>query len=268
MNRLSCKSTLDFARITKTFNTISKLSASVKPLRSRLPSKGGRVSGHIIALCRGNLHRRVYRYLDLKRLLLPDQKGILLRTVYSANHSGILGLICYPIGLFTYILNPTKIFLGDYVVNMTSASIFYGDSSSIAHFSSGSLLYNIAGRFTRSAGCSTILVRKDFDQALLKLKSGELRYFNTSVVASSGTVSNENHFLCDYKKAGRIRHLGFRPRTRPSSMNPVDHPMGGRTRGGCQPMNRKGVITLNRPTVSKHHPSILYTKRQLKLLRR
>lgn len=68
-----------------------------------------------------------------------------------------------------------------------------------------------------------------------------------------------------YRKAGFRRHLGFRPRTRPSSMNPVDHPMGGRTRGGCFPKNKKGVITLNRPTVRKHAFGILYTKRQLKL---
>ena len=48
-------------------------------------------------------------------------------------------------------------------------------------------------------------------------------------------------------------------------MNPVDHPMGGRTRGGCFPKNKKGVVTLNRPTVRKHAFGILYTKRQLKL---
>lgn len=50
-------------------------------------------------------------------------------------------------------------------------------------------------------------------------------------------------------------------------MNPVDHPMGGRTRGGKQPTNSKGIITLHRKTVKKHRPNILYTKRQLKLLR-
>jgi large subunit ribosomal protein L2 len=267
MNRLSYKSTLDFIRIYKTLTHISKRSSSIKPLSYRLPNKGGRVSGRIITPRRGNLHRRIYRYLDFKRLLLPNQKGLLLRTVYSANHTAALGLICYPVGLLTYILNPTKIYEGDFIVNGGLSPIFYGDATSIANFPSGSLIYNIAGRFTRSAGCSTILVRQDYDQALLKLKSGELRYFNTSVVASSGTVCNENHFITDYKKAGRMRHLGFRPRTRPSSMNPVDHPMGGRTRGGCAPMNRKGVITLNRPTVFRHQHSILYTKRQLKLRR-
>lgn len=39
-----------------------------------------------------------------------------------------------------------------------------------------------------------------------------------------------------------MRYFGRRPRVRPSAMNPVDHPMGGRTRGGAQPTNRKGIL--------------------------
>ena len=101
---------------------------------------------------------------------------------------------------------------------------------------------------------------------LLKLKSGELRYFHFESRAVSGTVDKGRFFSRDFKKAGFTRHQGFRPRTRPSSMNPVDHPMGGRTRGGSFPKNAKGVITLNRPTVQRHTSYILYTKRQLKIL--
>jgi large subunit ribosomal protein L2 len=266
MNRVSYKSTLRFSHILAKLSSISKRNSLVRSLNYRLPSKGGRMSGCITTPRRGNLNRRIYRYVDFKRLLLPGQRGLLLHVIYNANCSGSIGLICYPIGLLTYILIPMKTIQGDIFINEAVSPVSYGDSASIANISSGSLLYNISGKFIRSAGCSAILVRKDSDQALLKLKSGELRYFHTSVIASSGTVGNASHFVRNYKKAGIIRHLGFRPRTRPSSMNPVDHPMGGRTRGGCQSRNSKGVITLNRPTVFKHHHSILYTRRQLKLL--
>ena len=49
-------------------------------------------------------------------------------------------------------------------------------------------------------------------------------------------------------------------------MNPVDHPMGGRTKGG-QAKNKAGHQTKGRKTVKTKNPMILYTKRQLKLLR-
>jgi len=82
-----------------------------------------------------------------------------------------------------------------------------------------------------------------------------------------GTVGGEDHFLKHHLKAGVVRRLGKRPRTRPSAMNPVDHPMGGRTKGGCQPTNAKGMIMTHRSTKHFRHPTILYTKREMKFKR-
>jgi len=267
MNYVSYASNYYFRDILQNIKKVEKVQSRIKPLTGRLKSKGGRVDGQIIAPRRGNYNRRIYRYIDFKRLILPEYKGFVLRSIYDPNRSANISLICYPIGILMYILQPSKTNIGDVIINKTPIPTNFGDSASLMQISSSRLIHNIQGKFTRSAGCSTILVRKDYDQALLKLKSGELRFFHTSAVASLGIVGNENHFLRDYKHAGVIRRLGKRPRTRPSSMNPVDHPMGGRTRGGAQPTNRKGVITLHRKTVKSHHSSILYTKRQLKLLR-
>jgi large subunit ribosomal protein L2 len=249
------------------FKDIFSLSKNkrLKILNTRIKSKGGR-NGYIISPRRKDYNRRIYRYIDLNRLLVPELKAIYLRSIYDPLRTGSLGLICYPIGIISYILSPMKLNIGDLITNIASGKIYYGDAAPLSNYPSGVLIYNINGKFIRSAGSSAILIRKDAEQALLKLKSGELRYFSQNLIASSGVVSNENHFLRHYKKAGIIRLLGRRPRTRPSSMNPVDHPMGGRTRGGCFPKNIKGIITLNRPTVKKHNISILYTKRQLKLL--
>jgi len=83
-------------------------------------------------------------------------------------------------------------------------------------------------------------------------------------MATLGTVGNVDRFLRVIRKAGTTRRLGHRPRTRPTAMNPVDHPMGGRTRGGWQPTNIKGIITTHRPTKKYYHPAILLTKRQQK----
>jgi large subunit ribosomal protein L2 len=61
--------------------------------------------------------------------------------------------------------------------------------------------------------------------------------------ATVGTVSNPDHNLESYGKAGRTRHLGRRPHNRGVVMNPHDHPMGGgegRQSGG-HPRSRKGL---------------------------
>ena len=41
-------------------------------------------------------------------------------------------------------------------------------------------------------------------------------------------------------KAGRARWMGMRPRVRGVVMNPVDHPLGGRTRGNRHPVSPWG----------------------------
>ena len=47
-----------------------------------------------------------------------------------------------------------------------------------------------------------------------------------------GAVSNPDHMNTTIAKAGRQRWKGRRPHNRGISMNPVDHPHGGRTNGG------------------------------------
>jgi large subunit ribosomal protein L2 len=58
-------------------------------------------------------------------------------------------------------------------------------------------------------------------------------------------------------KAGRMRWLGVRPQTRGMAMNPVDHPNGGRTKGGkhwATPWGKptKGFKTRKNKTTTKY----------------
>lgn len=252
---------------------LEKLIKTIKPLLYGLKNKGGRSFGYITAPRRKSLCKRTYRFLDFKRVICPKEAALVLSSIYDPSRSSAIALICFPYGIITKILLPSKVKQGDFVQNCSFKPRNLGDSSALRQFASGVLLHNISlnpkgiGQLTRSAGCSTYLVIREHNTSLLKLKSGEMRYFNSSVTATLGVVGNENHFLRDLKKAGNTRLLGKRSRTRPSSMNPVDHPMGGRTRGGFQPTNAKGIITLNRPTKKIRHAGILYTKRQMKFRR-
>jgi large subunit ribosomal protein L2 len=255
-----------------TFYYLSKVIARIKnlsriaPLCYALKNKGGRLRGQIICPRRGDFDKRIYRFIDFRRVLFPGMLGVMLCPAYDANRGAPICLVSIWGHGLAYILKPILLNPGEIIVNVAKTPMNYGDSAPLANFTSGSLLHNLIGKFIRAAGCSFILIRKDYDQAMIKFKSGEIRTMHTSAIASSGVIGNENHFIKDYKTAGAIRHEGLRPRVRPSAMNPVDHPMGGRTRGGAQPVNAKGVITLNRPTVHEHHHYIFYTRRQLKFV--
>ena len=98
---------------------------------------------------------------------------------------------------------------------------------------------------------------RDGKYATIKLASGEVRMILQSCLATIGTVSNSEHNLQNFGKAGRSRWLGRRPRTRAVAMNPVDHPMGGgegRASGG-HPRSRKGIPAKGFKTRSKKNSS-------------
>ena len=63
--------------------------------------------------------------------------------------------------------------------------------------------------------------------AQVRLRSGEVRKIHIDCRATIGEVSNEEHSLRQYGKAGAIRWKGIRPTVRGVAMNPVDHPHGG-----------------------------------------
>lgn len=232
-----------------------------------LKNKGGRENGRIIVPRRSNFYKRKTRLIDYKRVILPGINGHILKFHKKVNRTVDHASIFYLEGVLLHILRAAKMKLGDKVVNNTKSPQNIGDSASLLNIPSGTVIHNLGARFTRAAGTSTMLVRKDFDQALIKLKSGELRFDNLLITATLGQLGNENWFLKIIKLAGNSRRLGRRPRNRPSARNPVDHPLGGRTKGGSQPKNIKGVITLNRATVKKRKNHIFFSKRQLKLLR-
>jgi large subunit ribosomal protein L2 len=73
--------------------------------------------------------------------------------------------------------------------------------------------------------------------AHLKMSSSEIRMVSADCYATVGQVSNFEHSAYRIGKAGRKRHMGFRPKVRGSAMNPVDHPHGGGE--GRQPIGLK-----------------------------
>lgn len=207
-----------------------------KPEKSLLVSlnrKGGRNSqGKISVRHRGGGAKRKYRIIDFKRN--KDNIPAKVSSIeYDPNRSAYIALVVYADGEKRYIIAPVGLKVGDVVVSGPEADIKPGNALPLINIPVGTVIHNIeltAGKgaqMVRSAGASAQLMAKEGKYALLRLPSGELRKVRIECRATIGTVSNLTHEIVNIGKAGRKRHLGFRPHVRGSVMNPNDHPHGG-----------------------------------------
>ncbi|MCL2300874.1 MAG: 50S ribosomal protein L2 [Firmicutes bacterium] len=224
--------------------------SKARPERSLLePQKkhAGRNSyGRITVRHRGGGNRQKYRVIDFKRRKF-DVPAEVKTIEYDPNRSAFIALIEYTDGVKNYILAPAGLKAGDAVVAGPGADIKAGNALPLSAIPTGTVIHNVelypgrGGQMVRSAGTSAQLMAKEGKLALLRLPSGELRNVPIGCMATVGVVSNTDHENVKIGKAGRTRHLGFRPTVRGSVMNPCDHPHGGGE--GKSPIGRPGPVT-------------------------
>jgi large subunit ribosomal protein L2 len=207
-----------------------------KPLKSLLVStkrSGGRNNqGKITVRHRGGGAKQAYRLIDFKRT--KDGIPAKVSTIeYDPNRSAYIALVVYADGEKRYIIAPVGLKVGDVIVSGADSDIKVGNTLPIINIPTGSTIHNIelqvgkGAQLVRSAGSSAQLMAKEGEYAQVRLPSGEVRYIRLNCRATIGTVSNVTHDIVNIGKAGRKRHLGFRPTVRGSVMNPNDHPHGG-----------------------------------------
>lgn len=213
---------------------------------------GGRNNqGRITCRHIGGGHRQKYRLVDFKR----NKDGIsakVERLEYDPNRSAHLALLLYKDGERRYIIAPNGLKAGDEVVSGPESAIKAGNCLPLNNIPVGSTIHCIemqpgaGAKIARSAGASVQLIAREGIYATIRMRSGEMRKVLAECRAVVGEVSNSEHNLRNYGKAGAIRHLGVRPTVRGTAMNPVDHPHGGgegRTKGGRHPVSPWGVPT-------------------------
>ncbi len=112
-----------------------------------------------------------------------------------------------------------------------------------------SLSFNIKKKqYSKAAGTYCHLIDCRSNICFVRLPSGKLIKISGNSIGTIGSVSNSKHkFIC-LGKAGRNRLCGFQPRVRGIAKNPVDHPHGGRTNGGCSPKTPWGKPTRGKKT--------------------
>jgi large subunit ribosomal protein L2 len=92
------------------------------------------------------------------------------------------------------------------------------------------------------------------------MPSGEHRLVSTKYKAFYGQIANENHMNIIWRKAGKSRWLNKRPTVRGVAKNPIDHPHGGNTSGGCHPVTPWARLTKGKPTRKKNRINKLIIK--------
>lgn len=212
--------------------------APVKKLVEGLSKTGGRNSdGRTTSRFIGGGHKKSYRRVDFKRRKF-DAPAKVERLEYDPNRTAFIALLKYEDGTLSYILAPQRLAVGDTVVSGKKVDVKPGNAMPLASMPVGTIVHNVemkpgkGGQLARSAGSFVQLVGRDSGFAILKLNSGETRKVPADCMASVGAVSNPDHMNTVVGKAGRTRWMGKRPHNRSIAMNPVDHPNGGRTKGG------------------------------------
>lgn len=223
-----------------------------RSLTQKIKKTGGRTAdGCITAWHRGGGSKAKYRILDFRR----DKRSIPAKVKaieYDPNRSARIALLAYADGEKRYILAPVGISVGQEIVAAPGAEIMPGNALPLANIPLGTAIHNIevtpgaGGKMVRSAGASAMLMARDGNYGHVRLPSGEVRMFHINCWATVGQVGNIEHENIEIGKAGRVRHMGWKPHVRGTAMNPVDHPHGGgegRTKGGRHPVSPWGWCT-------------------------
>ncbi len=242
--------------------------SKVKPEKSLLAKKSknaGRNSyGRITVRHRGGGNRQKYRIIDFKRNK-ADMPATVLTLEYDPNRSAHIALVQYEDGEKRYIIAPQDLKVGDVVISGAESDIRPGNALPLSAIPVGTFIHNVelypgkGAQLARSAGVMAQLMGKENNLALVRLPSSEMRYVPMNCMATIGQVGNIDHANEKLGKAGRKRHMGWRPTVRGSVMNPCDHPHGGGE--GKSPIGRPGPVTpwgkpaLGYKTRAKHNRS-------------
>ncbi|MBT4153065.1 MAG: 50S ribosomal protein L2 [Candidatus Magasanikbacteria bacterium] len=216
-----------------------------RTLVKRLKSHAGRNNtGRITVRHRGGGVKRLYRMVDFSRRNY-DVTGEVMAVEYDPNRGPRILLVRYEDGSKAYILGYAGAQVGDKIVSSEAkVEAVPGARMPVEHIPQGMFIYNIefepgkGGQMVRGAGLAAQLQAIEGKYAQVKLPSGEMRLVMRGCHATVGRVGNPDYRLVRLGKAGRKRHMGWRPTVKGKNMNPVDHPHGGGE--GHSPVGHKG----------------------------
>lgn len=219
-----------------------------KPLlRIRKQHAGRNFAGKITVRHRGGGAKRFIRMVDFVQAKFGVPATV--KTIeYDPAREARIALVQYADGEKRYLLAPDGLAVNDTVVtSQRRVDIKIGNRMPLEMIPPGTPICNVellpgkGGELARSAGTTVKLLAIDGPFAQLELPSKEIRLVSKNCLATVGQVSNPDAMHMRLGKAGRMRHLGWRPTVRGKAQNPVDHPHGGGE--GNQPIGLKAPKT-------------------------
>lgn len=227
------------------FEEITKFTPEKSLTVIKKKNAGRNSYGKITVRHRGGGNKKKYRVIDYKRQ--NTSTATVVGVEYDPNRSAYIALLQNETGEKSYIIAPVGLTDGDKVYSSAEADIKPGNTLPINNIPVGTMIHNIelypgkGAQLVRAAGVFAQLIAKENGQAQVRLPSGEVRIVRLECKASIGQVGNVEHDTIKVGKAGKTRHMGFRPTVRGSVMNPCDHPHGGGE--GRSPIGHPGPLT-------------------------
>lgn len=216
------------------YSVLHKPAKSPKALIVSKRKQAGRNNeGRITVRHHGGGARKKIRIVDFSRADRKNIPGKVMSIEYDPTRTAFISLVSYQDGVKRYILTPQGLKVGTKVMYGESADIAPGNRLALKNIPVGSIIHDVelipgqGGRLARSAGSSIIMQNLEAGYGLLKLPSGEIRRASENCLATIGQLANADWMNVRIGKAGRKRHMGWRPQVRGKVMNPVDHPHGG-----------------------------------------
>ncbi len=243
---------------TVTYRGVLTTSTPQKSLTGGFKRAVGRNNqGRITTRHKGGGNKRLYRDVDFmyNKINIP---ATIASVEYDPNRSSFISLAVYADGEKRYVLTPKSVRPGATFIVSETADLSSPNRLPLTKIPVGTFVYNVelkpggGAKLVRSAGNYAQVVANDGGYTLLKLPSSEVRKVSEMCWATIGEVSNEEHHLVNFGKAGKSRWKGIRPTVRGTAMNPVDHPYGGgegrQGRGTRRPKTMWGKVTGGRKT--------------------
>jgi large subunit ribosomal protein L2 len=225
------------------FSDITSSSPQKRLTKAKKRISGRNSQGKITVRHRGGGAKRRFRIIDFKRDKF-DIPATVKEIEYDPNRGARIALLFYADGEKRYILAPSGIKQGDKIISsLKKQEIKPGNAMPIKYIPAGIDIHNVeldpgyGARIARGAGNKVAVMGVEGKFAQIKMPSGEIRLIKKECLCTIGQSSNADKRHVKLGKAGRKRHLGFRPTVRGSAMNPVDHPHGGGE--GNQPIGMK-----------------------------
>lgn len=220
----------------------------MKKFTTRIAGNGGRnAQGKITVRHQGGGAKKLYRAVEFRQQEF-DMPAKVEHLEYDPNRSAFIARLIQHNGVRLYVVAVEGLKPGDTImVSGATLDIKPGNRMPLKYIPAGVIVSQVEltpgskASVVRSAGMGATVLSRDAGYVQVRLPSSEVRLFPENAMATVGAIGNSDHRQRRLGKAGRMRHLGVRPRVRGKAMNPVDHPHGGGE--GLQPIGLKGPKT-------------------------